>query len=161
MGGASGVISGGDCMSSKVGNDFKAAFALLLAVMKVNYTPSTALNYSQTMYEWTLSGLVTDEKLKIEFKDGTPTLVATEEKYKKHVEAFNYAEAQYMEAVEVISQPSVNTMKNWSQSEILRRCFVINKVLYPVALAEGYLDLKDIAAGIGAGAGGIPMGKDQ
>jgi len=155
--------------SSKVGNDFKAAFALLLAVMKVNYTPSTALNYSQTVYEWTLAGLVTDGKLTVGFKevekDGVKevisTLTASEEKYKSLVAAFDYAQEQYMEAVDVISQPSVNTMKNWSQSEILRRCFVINKVLYPIALAEGYLDLKDIAAGIGAGAGQIPMARDS
>jgi len=148
-------------MSSKVGNDFKAAFALLLAVMKVNYTPSTALNYSQTVYEWTLAGLVTDKKLKIEFKDGDSILVAETEEYKHLVDAFDYAQRQYMEAVDVISQPSVNTMKNWSQAEILKRCFVINKVLYPIALTEGYLDLKDIAAGIGAGAGGIPMARDS
>lgn len=155
--------------SSKVGNDFKAAFALLLAVMKVNYTTSTALNYSQTVYEWTLAGLITDGKMTSEFKekdiDGkpvkVPVLVATDDKYKPYVEAFDYAQDQYMEAVDVISQPSVNTMKNWSQSEILKRCFVINKVLYPIALAEGYLDLKDIAAGIGAGAGQIPMARDQ
>jgi hypothetical protein len=153
-------------MSSKVGSDFKAAFALLLAVMKVNYTPSTALNYSQTVYEWTLAGLVTDDKLKIDFdKEGKSILVAgdndTTGKYARYVKTFDFAERQYMEAVEVISQPSVNTMKNWSQAEILKRCFEINKVLYPIALVEGYLDLKDIAAGIGAGAGGIPMGKDQ
>jgi hypothetical protein len=156
-------------MASKVGNDFKAAFALLLAVMKVNYTPSTALNYSQTVYEWTLAGLITDGKMRSGFKDEEiegrkvkiSILIATEEKYAPYVESFDYAQEQYMEAVDVISQPSVNTMKNWSQSEILRRCFVINKVLYPIALTEGYLDLKDIAAGIGAGAGGIPMARDS
>lgn len=156
-------------MASKVGNDFKAAFALLLAVMKVNYTPSTALNYSQTVYEWTLAGLITDGKMRSGFKDEEidgrkvkiSILIATEDKYAPYVESFDYAQEQYMEAVDVISQPSVNTMKNWSQSEILRRCFVINKVLYPIALTEGYLDLKDIAAGIGAGAGGIPMARDS
>jgi hypothetical protein len=156
-------------MASRVPNDFKAAFALLLAVMKVNYTASTALNYSQTMYEWTLAGLITDGKMTSGFKDtevnGVKTkvsiLVATEDKYKPYVETFDYAQEQYMEAVDVISQPSINTMKNWSQAEILKRCFVINKVLYPIALAEGYLDLKDIAAGIGAGAGGIPMARDS
>lgn len=156
-------------MASKVGNDFKAAFALLLAVMKVNYTPSTALNYSQTVYEWTLAGLITDGKMKSGFKEveengqktKVSTLIATDDKYQPYVESFDYAQEQYMEAVDVISQPSVNTMKNWSQSEILRRCFVINKVLYPIALAEGYLDLKDIAAGIGAGAGQIPMARDS
>ena len=155
-------------MSSKVGNDFKSAFALLLAVMKVNYTASTALNYSQTVYEWTLAGLITDGKIKNTFVEGRSVLAPGVDvgdpkfiEYTEIVKAFDFAEKEYMDAVDVISQPSVNTLKNWSQSEILRRCFVINKVLYPIALAEGYLDLKDIAAGIGAGAGGIPMARDS
>ena len=153
-------------MASKVGNDFKQAFALLLSVMKINYSTSNAMNYSQTLYEWTLSGLITDSKLKqsIEIaEDGGKSikLSALEPKYEKYVDEFYFARDKYMEAVDIIKNPAASGLKNWSQSQIFSSCFEINQAILPIALSEGYLDLKDIAAGIGAGAGGIPMGKDS
>ena len=146
--------------ASKVTNDFKAAFALLLTIMKINYSTTTALNYSQTVYEWTLAGLITDGKIiqtctcdGCELKDASDTT--------HFAQAFNYAKGKYIEAMTKIEIQATPGRKEWAQSEILERCFEINQAIFPIALSEGLLDLKDVAAGIGAGAAGIPMERDR
>lgn len=147
-------------MTSKVTNDFKAAFALLLTIMKVNYTTTTAMNYSQTVYEWTLAGLITEGILVQEFSGNTCKLT-DRVPGKNYAATFMYAEKKYAEAVQLIKTPVGNTLKSYAQSEILAKCFDINKAIFPIALAEGLLDLKDIAAGIGSQAGNIPTERDR
>jgi hypothetical protein len=66
-----------------------------------------------------------------------------------------------MEAITLVQHQATAGRKEWIQSEILGKCFDINQAIMPIALAEGLLDLKDIAAGIGAGAAGIPMERDR
>ena len=147
-------------MTTKLTNDFKAAFALLLSIMKVNYSTTTALNYSQTVYEWTLAGLITEGKViqlcscnGCELKDADPA--------NKYAAAFNYAEAKYSEAIRKIEIQATPGRKEWAQAEILDCCFKINKTIFPIALKEGLLDLKDIAVGIGAGAGNLQIERDR
>lgn len=149
---------------AEVTNDFKSAFALLLTILKVNYTVSTALNYSETLYEWTLGALVTEGKIVItyeknakgeriqKFKDTDPS--------KNLAEAFDYASEIYLEAVQRNSIQAVGGRKEWIQSEILDRCFKLNRTIFPIALSEGILDLKDIAAGIGMNAESVNARKE-
>jgi len=128
--------------------------------MKITYGVDPALNYSQIMYEWTLAGLVTEGILAIEVTEsGHCTIKDSTEK--KYAASFHYAEKKYAEAMQLIKTPSGQTLKSYAQSEILSKCFDINKVLFPIALQEGLLDLKDIAAGIGAGTTGLAMEKDR
>jgi hypothetical protein len=147
-------------LSSKVGNDFKQAFALLLSIAKINFTTSTALNYSQLLYEWTLAGLITDGKVTQECTCEGCTLTDTDPN-KKLASSFNYARKKYMDAIDLVQHQATAGRKEWIQSEILGKCFDINQAIMPIALAEGLLDLKDIAAGIGAGAAGIPTERDR
>ena len=148
-------------MTNKVGNDFKQAFSLLLAIAKVTFTTSSGLGYSQLVYEWTLAGLITDGKLRQEYKGGELLILDIDGSDKHYAEAFTYARKKYSEAVDLISTQATPGRKEWVQAEILSRCFDINQAMFPIALAEGLLDLKDIAAGIGAGAAGIPTERDR
>jgi hypothetical protein len=147
---------------SKIDKDFKTGFSLLLSIMKVNYNAANAMNYSQTVYEWTLACMIADNKIRQKFDEEKDTyaLEAVDDKFKEFVAAFNYARKKYMDGINTLDGPNSASMKGWAQSEILKKCFEINQAIFPIALAEGYLDLKDIAAGIGAGAGGIPVGRD-
>ncbi len=148
-------------MASKVGGDFKAAFALLLSIAKVNFSTSNGLNYSQLVYEWTLAGLITDGIIVQEWVNGECINKDATNSGKHYAPAFDYARKKYMEAVQLVSTQATAGRKEWIQSEILGRCFDINQTIFPIALAEGLLDLKDIAAGIGAGAAGIPTERDR
>jgi uncharacterized protein CbrC (UPF0167 family) len=145
-------------MASKVPNDFKAAFALLLTIMKINYSTTTALNYSQTVFEWTIAGLITDGKMKYDWTDKGYTLTDEGKNYSK---AFAYAKLKYKEAIDKTEIQATPGRKEWAQKEILERCFEINQVIFPIALSEGLLDLKDIAAGIGNQAMNIPSERDR
>jgi hypothetical protein len=144
---------------SAVTNDFKAAFALLLSILKINYGVDPALNYSELVCEWTLAGLMTEDKIKQEWTDDGYKLVDVEGySYSKQ---FNYAHKKYQEAVGLIGNvQSGAVLKGYTQKEILGRCFEINQAIFPIALKEGLLDLKDIAVGIGAGAG-VPSERDR
>jgi len=146
--------------ASKVGNDFKSAFALLLTINKVNYGIDPALNYAETIIEWTLGGLITDGKIKQVWKDGVWTLEDVDSD-KHFAQAFNYAMEKYTEAVGHVGVQATSGRKEWIQKEILSRCIIVNTTIFPIALSEGLLDLKDVAAGIGAGASGIPMERDR
>jgi hypothetical protein len=136
--------------------------------MKLNYSTTTALNYSQTVYEWTLAGLITEGKIQQVWKKkvnelGTEESVCVLEDVgeAKYAQAFAYAEEKYNDAVGKIEIQTTPGRTGWVQSEILKRCFEINQAMFPIALAEGLLDLKDIAAGIGAGAQNIPSERDR
>lgn len=159
-------------MSSKVTNDFKAAFALLLTIMKVNYTTTTALNYSQTVFEWTLAGLITEGKIRYvwsekydpkreESKDNIAYWLEDVDGGNRYSMPFNHSKKLYLDAMEKVRIQATGGRKEWAQSEILNRCFEINQLIFPIALSEGLLDLKDIAAGIGAGAAGVPSERDH
>ena len=80
---------------------------------------------------------------------------------KKYAQFFISAKKRYKEAVKLINSPSNATSKSYVQSEILAKCFDVNELIFPITLAEGLLDLKDVAAGIGAGAAGIPVMRDS
>jgi uncharacterized protein CbrC (UPF0167 family) len=147
-------------MASKVPNDFKAAFALLLTIMKINYSTTTALNYSQTVFEWTIAGLITDGKIEYVWTDKGYTIKDCIEG-KNYSKAFAYAKLKYKEAIEKTEIQATPGRKEWAQKEILERCFEINQVVFPIALSEGLLDLKDIAAGIGNQAMNIPSERDR
>lgn len=147
-------------MTTKVSGDFKAAFALILSIQKVNFGIDPAMNYSQTVYEWTLGGLITEGIVKPAFNDNKWVLEGNGANGKEYVKAFAYAEIKYKKAVELIQTQATSGRKAWVQSQILDNCFDINKVIFPIALAEGLLDLKDVAAGIGAGAGAVPVSRD-
>lgn len=112
------------------------------------------------MYEWTLAGLITEGIVKQEFVDGEIKITDLVPD-KKYAVAFNYASAKYFEAVKLINTPAGQTLKSYAQSEILAKCFEINRAIFPIALAEGMLDLKDIAAGIGAGMNGLEIQRDR
>lgn len=148
-------------MPSKVTSDFKAAFALLLSIMKITYGVDPALNYSATVYEWTMAGLITEGIIELKFHDDAWVISDSPGSGKSYAPQFKAAEERYKEAVGLINNPVNVSTKAWVQSQILTKCFEVNRLIFPIALKEGLLDLKDIAAGIGAGVSGIPMEKDR
>ena len=129
---------------SKLTNEFKTDFALLLTVLNIQFTSSGALNYSETLMRYTLAGLKADGKI--------------EEKFDKEKEAFvyvdtdgtdrlsrvlNVADSHFREAMEKISIQATPGRKEWAQAQIAASCYESDRLLFPLALAEGLLDLKD------------------
>jgi hypothetical protein len=130
---------------SQLTNEFKSEFALLLVVMKINFGTSGALNYSKTLYEWTLGAMITNGKIKREKDPKTGKLVlvdATEGS--GHSAAFMEARAHYIAALMHVRSLPVAGVKQYIQQKILEDCFAIDELIFPIALSEGVLDLKDV-----------------
>lgn len=149
-------------MAKNLTNDFKAEFALLLVIMKVNYGTTNSLNYSKTLYEWALAALVTEEKIRIEWKKGENgrtkmTIVDTGDS--KIAEAFNNCYDQYIKALDYLKIPSQGR-KEYIQYNIMKLCFEIDTAIFPIALSEGILDLKDTVNKAMAGMGSMAAGQE-
>lgn len=127
--------------------------------MKVNFSTTNALNYSQTLYEWSLAGLITEGKITREWHGSEYKLIDVGET--KYSIEFEFCSKNYQEALKHVGILATPGRKEWAQKEILSRCFEINQAILPICLAEGLLDLKDIAAGIGAGVSSIPTERDR
>ena len=147
-------------MASKVTTDFKQAFALLLTILKVNFSTTVSLNYAEVLYEWTLAGLITNEVVE-QVLENKVYVIKDKEEGKHYADAFVYAKKQYLEAIEKVKTDPTGGLKPWAQSEILKCCLEVNQTIFPIALSEGLLDLKDVATGIGAGAQNIPTQRDK
>ena len=148
---------------SKLTNDFKSEFALLLVIMKVNYGATNALNYSKTLYEWALAALVTDGRVKLVWKekDGRKYQVVEDKDTNKPIaEAFNNCREQYIQALEFLKYPSQGR-KEYIQHNIFKLCFDIDTAIFPIALSEGILDLKDSVNKAMAGQAGLQVGIEQ
>lgn len=138
-------------MASQLTNEFKSEFALLLVVMKINFGTSGSLNYSKTVYEWTLAALITIDKIKRE-KDAKGNLILVDVKEGTgYADAFNAARAHYMKALSHVSALPVAGVKQYIQQKILEECFAIDELIFPIALSEGVLDLKDVVKSATAG----------
>lgn len=157
-------------MSKTLTNDFKAEFALLLVIMKVNYGTTNSLNYSKTLYEWALAGLVTEGKIKIEWKDEVPVqskplhrkkmvIVDTDPEH-EIAAAFNACFDKYTEALEYLKIPATGR-KEYIQYNIMKACFDIDTAIFPIALSEGILDLKDSVNKALAGMGSMAAGQEN
>ena len=139
-------------MAAQLTNEFKSEFALLLVVMKINFGTSGALNYSKTVYEWTLAALITIGKIKREVDPKTNKLVLVDVvPGSGYSAAFVEARAQYIAALKHVSALPVAGVKQYIQQKILEECFAIDEIIFPIALSEGILDLKDVVRNATAG----------
>jgi hypothetical protein len=138
-------------MASQLTNDFKQNFGLLLSIMKINYSSNTALNYSETLIEYTLSGLITEGKINVTYNEaGDPEFKDANAKT-QFAKAFTHAFKRYNEALALGEENTSRSREESIKSEILKKCFEINTAIFPIALSEGILSLKDIAKDIMAG----------
>lgn len=141
-------------MSTNITNEFKSEFAMLLVIMKINYGTTPALNYSKTLFEWTLGALVTEGKILIKYdKDGDTVFEDVGES--RLADALKAAERKYAEALEFIMVNPNAGQKAWAQKNILETCFKVDKIMFPIALSEGILDLKDVTSKVMSGMGGL------
>jgi len=125
--------------------------------MKVNYGTTNALNYSKTLYEWTLAALVTEGKVKISCDaQGNKTIVDIGGR--DLAPSISYAKKKYLEALDFTKMQVSAGRKEWAQNGILNACFEIDEVMFPIALSEGILDLKDVTGKAMAGMSGLNIG---
>ena len=151
-------------MSSQITNEFKEQFALLLCVAKINYNIPNALNHAETLCTWTVAGLITENKIvaKVNGKESKVEPVNKEdEKQKTLVAAINLACEKYNEALKAFKKSGQPGNKTEAQQEVFARCFEVNMILFPIALQEGLLDLKNAMStamsglGVALGRGGM------
>jgi hypothetical protein len=118
-------------MPTDLSTEFKTAFGRMLIGLKMNYTIQNALNYSQTLIEYTYGGLVVMDKV------GR----YSEYKHKKDYELdFLKAERLYKNA---LSQLQIRGRDHIVQERILANCYDINKLIFQIALSEGVLVMNE------------------
>lgn len=125
--------------------------------MKVNYGTTNALNYSKTLYEWTLAALVTEGKVKIVCDDKGNKKIENVGN-KDLANTLGYAKKKYMEALEYTKASALGGRKEWAQNGILTCCLEMDEVMFPMALSEGVLDLKDATGKAMSGMSGLNVG---
>lgn len=153
-------------MTTKLTNEYKSAFALLIAINKIQYGVSVALNHAEIVFTWTLAALITEGLIEVEYEktitkdphsgeeteETIPVYKNAEEKPKiDFVSALAAAEAAYLQGVKLNETQPTAGNKQWVQSQILKQCFRVDTIMFPIAVREGFLDLKDIATNIGMG----------
>jgi len=139
-------------MASQLTNEFKSEFALLLVVMKINFGTSGALNYSKTVYEWTLAALITIGKIRREKDPKTGDLFLIDVvPGSGFSDAFVAARRHYIAALQHVRALPTAGVKQYVQQKILEECFTIDELIFPIALSEGVLDLKDVVKNATAG----------
>ena len=135
-------------------------------VTRLNYGTTNSLNYSETLYEWSLGALITEGKLKIEHnndKEETIRFVVGETALSSNndvAKAFNVAKDKYFRALDFLKVPSTGR-KEYVQHNIAKLCFEINQLIFPIALSEGLLDLKDVVNNAMGGQGGLTVGREE
>jgi hypothetical protein len=118
-------------MVSELSTEFKTAFGRMLIGLKMNYTIQNALNYSQTLIEYTYGGLVVLDKV------GR----YSEYKHAKDYERdFQKAEYLYKKA---LSNLQIRGRDHIVQERILANCYDINKLIFQIALSEGVLVMNE------------------
>jgi hypothetical protein len=103
----------------------------MLVGLKMNYTVQNALNYSQTLIEYTYGGLVVLDKVGRH----------SEYKYAKEYESdFKQAELWYKAALSTLQ---IRGRDHIVQERMLYYCYDINKLIFPIALSEGILVMNE------------------
>lgn len=141
-------------MPSPLTNDYKSQFALLLVVLKLDPSAASKLNYSSTLIEWSTAAYLTEGK--IEMIEGTSRIhgITGEKEYKTMkyrnrntkapiAECINDANEIYNAALDFLKM-STSGRKEFINHGIYQACHEIDKIMYPLALSEGILDLKDV-----------------
>ena len=123
-------------MGKEVSSEFKTAFGRMLVGLKMNYTIPNALNYSETLIEYTRAGLVTADKL---------GKYANYEKADDYEQVFGVAEKKYKEALEQLKLRGRNYI---AEQRIMSLCYDINKMIFPIALSEGILVMNEEMFGV-------------
>jgi hypothetical protein len=121
---------------SELSTEFKTAFGRMLVGLKMNYTIQNALNYSQTLVEYTYGGLVVMDK------------VGRYSKYehaKDYDRDFKQAEYWYKQALSCLQ---IRGRDHIVQQRILTYCFDINKLIFQIALSEGVLVMNESMFGV-------------
>ncbi len=123
-------------MASELSSEFKLAFGRMLVGLKMQYSIPNALNYSQTLYEYTRGGLYMMGKIG----------PSSDDKSKKEYEqALQECEVFYKNALACLR---IRGRENIVQERMLSACFEINKRLFPIALKEGILKMNEEMFGV-------------
>jgi len=131
-------------MTAKLTNDFKSNFALLLVVLNVNYNSSTILNFSKTLNSWTKAGLKTEGRIKERFdKDRNEYVYIDTEEDGELADIINAADKYYLEAIDKTGVPT-SGHQEWIGKEIRTLCYKHDNLMFPLAVSQGLLDLKDV-----------------
>ncbi|MDD3725416.1 MAG: hypothetical protein PHV83_07825 [Bacteroidales bacterium] len=127
--------------------------------MKVNYGTSNSLNYSKTLYEWTLAALVTEGKIEITCSpDGTKKF--TDLKDRNLAPRLEYAKRQYKTALDALKISPTSNLKQFVENKVLDACFEMDETMFPIALSEGILDLKDVIGRAMSGMNGLSIDQE-
>lgn len=123
-------------MATELSSEFKLAFGRMLVGLKMQYSIPNALNYSQTLYEYTRGGLYMMGKIGMSSDD------KSKPEYEK---ALLECETFYKQA---LKQLRIRGRDYIVQEQILYCCFEINKRLFPIALKEGILKMNEEMFGV-------------
>ena len=123
-------------MARELSSEFKTAFGRMLIGLKMNYTIPNALNYSQTLVEYTLGGLTVIGKI---------GRYSNYERANDYAAEFIKAERLYKEALEQLKLRGRNSV---AEQRILSNCYDINKRIFPIALDEGILVMNEEMFGV-------------
>ncbi len=123
-------------MARELSTDFKTAFGRMLVGLKMNYSIPNAMNYSQTLYEYTMGGLTVMDKI---------GRYSKYERAKDYDADFRIAERYYKEALACLR---IRGRDYIVQERILSCCFEINKLIFPIALTEGVLVMNEEMMGV-------------
>ena len=130
---------------TKLTNDFKSNFALLLVILNVNYTSATILNYSKTLNSWTKAGLKAEGRIIEKFNPETKAYDYVDTDPENPLcDIINASDKFYMEAMEKTEIQPNGSKAAWVQKEIRILCFKHDNLMFPLCVSEGLLDLKDV-----------------
>jgi hypothetical protein len=128
-------------MTSKITNDFKQQFGLLITLLNLNYSPGSALNYSSTINRFVIAGLLCDEKIALKYDDATQRWEYIDTDGTMALSGvINKADGYLKDALKKIE---IQGRAQWVESQIISLCYESDRLLFPLALSNGLLDLKD------------------
>jgi hypothetical protein len=103
-------------------------------VTRLNYGTTNSLNYSETLYEWSLGALITEGKLQIEHKNDKEETI-----------------------IFIPGETPLSSNNNVAKSFNV----AMDQLIFPIALSEGLLDLKDVMNNAMGGQGGLTVGRED
>lgn len=126
----------------------------------MNYGTSNSLNYSKTLYEWTLAALVTEGKIEIKCDDkGEKHFVDLKDR--NIAPRLEFAKKQYKKALDALKINPTSNLKQFVENKVLDACFEMDETMFPIALSEGILDLKDVIGKAMTGMSGLNVEQQE
>ena len=136
-------------MTSELDKNFKRVFSFELLLHRIENTKSENQQYSKILLEKTLAGLDSRGKITIDYNDDHTDYVILpanpdDERAKGIARKLTSARSIYKELAQKMgSARSDVTGRSWTDGQILEMCHLIDAVIYPVAISEELLDMRE------------------